>query len=82
MSRGRSPATDAELRWAWRRSRFPAMGFELDQVLANPLLRSVLELGVTLQRRKRDRLLTTATGAGIERSQPAESTSAQQGVES
>jgi hypothetical protein len=42
----------------------------------------VLELGVTQQRRKRARLSTTATGAGIERSQPAESISAQQGVES
>ena len=77
----RSPATDAELRWAYRRSRFPAMGFKLDQVLANPVLRSVLELGVTQQRRKRARLSTTATGAGIERSQPGFSESAQQGVE-
>jgi len=54
------------------------MGFELDQVLANPVLRSVLELGVTQQRRKRARLSTTATGAGIERSQPGFSASAQQ----
>lgn len=82
MSRDRTPATDAELRFAYRRSRFPAMGFDLDQVLANPVLRSVLELGVTQQRRKRARLSTTATGAGIERSQPAESIRAQQGVES
>lgn len=81
MSPDRSPATDAELRWAYRRSRFPVMGIELDKVLANPALRSALELGVTQQRRKRARLSTTATGAGIERSQPAESISAQQGVE-
>lgn len=81
MPTDRTPATDAELRWAYRRSRFPAMGFELDQVLANPVLRSVLELGVSQQRRKRARLSTTATGAGIERSQPGFSASAQQGVE-
>jgi hypothetical protein len=74
----RSPATDAELRWAWRRSRFPAMGFAYEQVLAAPVLRSVLELGVTQQRRKRARLSTTNTGAGIERSQPGFSASAQQ----
>jgi hypothetical protein len=78
MSPDRSPATDAELRWAYRRSRFPSMGFELDQVLANPVLRSVLELGVTQQRRKRARLSTTNTGAGIERSQPEFSARAQQ----
>lgn len=81
MPTDRTPATDAELRFAYRRSRFPAMGFELDQVLANPVLRSVLELGVTQQRRKRARLSTTTTGAGIERSQPGFSESAQQGVE-
>lgn len=81
MPTERTPATDAELRFAYRRSRFPAMGFELDQVLANPVLRSVLELGVTQQRRKRARLSTTNTGAGIERSQPGFSASAQQGVE-
>ena len=78
MPTERTPATDAELRFAYRRSRFPAMGFELDQVLANPVLRSVLELGVTQQRRKRARLSTTNTGAGIERSQPGFSASAQQ----
>lgn len=74
----RSPATDAELRWAYRRSRLPAMGFDFDQVLAAPALRSVLELGVSQQRRKRARLSTTNTGAGIERSQPEFSASAQQ----
>jgi len=74
----RSPATDAELRWAYRRSRFPAMGFDYAQVLAAPVLRSVLELGVSQQRRKRARLSTTNTGAGIERSQPEFSASAQQ----
>ena len=74
----RSPATDAELRWAYRRSSFPALGFELEQVLAAPVLRSVLELGVSQQRRKRARLSTTNTGAGIERSQPEFSASAQQ----
>ena len=74
----RSPATDAELRWAYRRSRFPALGFEYAQVLAAPALRSVLELGVSQQRRKRARLSTTNTGAGIERSQPEFSASAQQ----
>lgn len=74
----RSPATDAELRWAYRRSRLPAMGFDFDQVLAAPVLRSVLELGVSQQRRKRARLSTTNTGAGIERSQPEFSASAQQ----
>ena len=78
MPTERTPATDAELRWAYRRSRFPTMGFELDQVLANPVLRSVLELGVTQQRRKRARLSTTNAGAGIERSQPGFSASAQQ----
>lgn len=78
MPTDRPPATDAELRFAYRRSRFPAMGFELDQVLANPVLRSVLELGVSQQRRKRARLSTTNTGAGIERSQPGFSASAQQ----
>lgn len=74
----RSPATDAELRWAYRRSSFQSLGFELDQVLAAPVLRSVLELGVSQQRRKRARLSTTNTGAGIERSQPGFSASAQQ----
>lgn len=74
----RSPATDAELRWAYRRSRLPAMGFDYAQVLAAPVLRSVLELGVSQQRRKRARLSTTNTGAGIERSQPGFSASAQQ----
>ena len=74
----RSPATDAELRWAYRRSRFPTLGFELEQVLAAPALRTVLELGVSQQRRKRARLSTTNTGAGIERSQPEFSASAQQ----
>lgn len=74
----RSPATDAELRWAYRRSRFPALGFDYAQVLAAPALRSVLELGVTQQRRKRARLSTTNTGAGIERSQPEFSARAQQ----
>ena len=74
----RSPATDAELRWAYRRSRFPAMGFDYAQVLAAPVLRSVLELGVSQQRRKRARLSTTNTGAGIERSQPEFSARAQQ----
>ena len=74
----RSPATAGELRWAYRRSRFPSLGFELDQVLAAPVLRSVLELGVSQQRRKRARLSTTNTGAGIERSQPGFSASAQQ----
>lgn len=74
----RTPATDAELRWAYRRSRFPAMGFDYAQVLAAPVLRSVLELGVSQQRRKRARLSTTNTGAGIERSQPEFSASAQQ----
>jgi hypothetical protein len=73
----RTPATDAELRWAWRRSRFPAMGFSFDQVLAIPALRSVLELGVSQQRRKRARLSSTNTGAGIERSQPGFADSAQ-----
>jgi len=74
----RSPATAGELRWAYRRSRFQSLGFELDQVLAAPVLRSVLELGVSQQRRKRARLSTTNTGAGIERSQPEFSASAQQ----
>ena len=80
MSPDRSPATDAELRWAYRRSRFPSMGFDYAQVLAAPVLRSVLELGVSQQRRKRARLSTTNTGAGagIERSQPGFSASAQQ----
>lgn len=76
MSPDRSPATDAELRWAYRRSSLPAMGFDFDQVLAAPALRSVLELGVSQQRRKRARL--SNTGAGIERSQPGFSASAQQ----
>ena len=74
----RSPATAGELRWAYHRSRFPSLGFELEQVLAAPVLRSVLELGVSQQRRKRARLSTTNTGAGIERSQPGFSASAQQ----
>ncbi|OYD53287.1 hypothetical protein CGK74_13825 [Thauera propionica] len=78
MSPDRPPASDAELRWAYRRSRFPAMGFDYAQVLAAPVLRSVLELGVSQQRRKRARLSTTNTGAGIERSQPEFSASAQQ----
>lgn len=78
MSPDRSPATDAELRWAYRRSRFPAMGFDYAQVLAAPVLRSVLELGVSQQRRKRARLSATNTGAGIERSQPEFSARAQQ----
>lgn len=54
------------------------MGFDYAQVLAAPVLRSVLELGVSQQRRKRARLSTTNTGAGIERSQPGFSASAQQ----
>lgn len=78
MSIDRTPATDAELRWAYRRSRFPAMGFAFDQVLAVPVLRQTLELGVSQQRRKRARLSTTNTGAGIERSQPGFTASAQQ----
>lgn len=78
MSIDRTPATDAELRWAYRRSRFPAMGFAFDQVLAVPVLRQTLELGVSQQRRKRALLSTTNTGAGIERSQPGFTASAQQ----
>lgn len=78
MPTDRTPATDAELRWAYRRSRFPAMGFDYAQALAAPVLRSVLELGVSQQRRKRARLSTTNTGAGIGRSQPEFSASAQQ----
>ena len=78
MSPDRSPATDAELRWAYRRSRFPSMGFDYAQALAAPALRVVLEIGVRQQRRKRARLSTTNTGAGIERSQPEFSASAQQ----
>lgn len=78
MSIDRTPATDAELRFAYLRSRFPAMGFAFDQVLAVPVLRQTLELGVSQQRRKRARLSTTNTGAGIERSQPGFTASAQQ----
>lgn len=74
----RSPATAGELRWAYRRSSFQVLGLDYDEVLANPVLRGVLELGVSQQRRKRARLSTTNTGAGIERSQPEFSASAQQ----
>lgn len=74
----RSPATDAELRWAYRRSYLPVQGYSLEQALAAPALRVVLEIGVRQMRRKRARLSTTNTGAGIERSQPEFSASAQQ----
>lgn len=74
----RLPATDAELRWAYRMSRLQQQGISYDQAIAAPALRAVLELGVSHQRRKRARLQSHIPGAGIERSQPGESASAQQ----
>lgn len=72
------PATDAELRWCYRMSRLQAQGITYEQAIAAPALRAVLELGISRLRRKRARLQSTTTGAGIERSQPGFSASAQQ----
>ncbi|WP_068634929.1 hypothetical protein [Thauera butanivorans] len=73
-----APHTDAELRWAWRMSGLPVQGISFEQATASPALLAVLQLGVARQRRKRARLQSTTLGAGIERSQPGFSASAQQ----
>jgi len=64
------PATDAELRWAYRMSRFQAQGITYEQAVATPALRAALELGATIRRRRRAHAIPPNTGAGIERSQP------------
>lgn len=74
----RTPATEAELRWSYRLSRLQAQGISYEQAIEAPALRAALELGATLRRRRKARIATTNTGAGIERSQPGFSASAQQ----
>lgn len=70
MPSERAPITDAELRWAYRMARFEARGIGFDQASSTPCLRAVLELGVVIRRRRRNRPAHPNTGAGIERSQP------------
>ncbi len=65
-----TPATDAELRWSYRMSRLEAQGISYEQAMDAPALRATLELGAAIRRRRRARLASTNTGAGIERSQP------------
>lgn len=70
MPHDTTPITDAELRWAYRMARFADDGISFDQALAEPCLRACLELGAKVRRRRRERLASTNTGAGIERTQP------------
>lgn len=69
MTRDTPPATDAELRWAYRNSRFAADRIPYEQALGTPCLRVCLEMGVAVLRRRRARLAGAVPGAGIERSQ-------------
>lgn len=70
MSADRAPITEAELRWAYRMTRYEARGIDFDQAVATPCLRACLELGVVIRRRRRARSVHPNAGAGIERSQP------------
>jgi len=65
-----TPATEPELRWAYRLARLEARGISFETAIGNPCLRACLELGVARQRRRRARQATSAAGAGIERSHP------------
>lgn len=66
----KTPATEADLRWAYRNARLERTGIAFETALANPCLRACLELGASVRRRRQARLASTNTGAGIERSQP------------
>ena len=70
MTHDRAPATDAELRFAYRRSKLQAHGIPFERAIEEPALRTVLQIGVIQQRKKRDRLDRIPPGTGIERSQP------------
>lgn len=66
-----TPITEADLRWSYRRSRLEHQGVTYEQAIETPCLRSALELGAVMRRRKHAaRLACSAAGAGIERSHP------------
>lgn len=71
MHATRTPATDPELRWAYRMARLEAQGISYQQAIEAPALRAALELGVTRRRKRRAQAMATSTAcAGIERSHP------------
>jgi len=71
MPATRTPATEPELRWAYRMARLEALGISYQQAIEAPALRAALELGVTHRRKRRAQAMaTSAAGAGIERSHP------------
>lgn len=71
MPATRTPATDPELRWAYRMARLEAQGISYEQATEVPALLGALELGVTLRRKRRAQAMAASTaGAGIERSHP------------
>ncbi len=70
MTTARTPATDAELRWAYRMARLEAMAISFEQAIGTPCLRACLELRVAMRCRRHRRQAHPNTGAGIERSQP------------
>lgn len=70
MPADRTPADEADLRWAYRNARLERAGIPYETAIANPCLRACLELGAVVRRRRQKRLAATNTGAGIERSQP------------
>lgn len=66
-----TPITDTDLRWSYRRSRLAQQGITYQQAIETPCLRSTLELGAVMRRRKHcARLASSSAGAGIERSHP------------
>lgn len=71
MPATRTPATDPELRWAYRMARLEALGISYQQAIEAPALRAALELGVTRRRKRRAQVTAASSaGAGIERSHP------------
>lgn len=70
----RTPITEAELRWQYRRTEWAEQGISLDDALASPELRAALALGAAMRHRRRARSDAPSVGAGIERSHPEHTT--------